>query len=53
MTLDEPVGEGAEAAARQLDGVVAALRAHNIEVVVVKDGEEARTFVLGLIPEGA
>ena len=44
---------GRAAVARRLDEVAAALRTHNIEAVVVEDGEAARAFVLGLIPEGA
>jgi hypothetical protein len=40
--LDDPV-----------EHVAAALRSHNIEAVVVGSREEARTVVLGLIPEGA
>ena len=44
---------GAGDLARRLDDVAAALRAHNIEAVVVEDGDAARAFVLGLIPLGA
>jgi hypothetical protein len=36
-----------------IDQVVAALRAHNIEVVVVDTADEARQAVLDRIPEGA
>jgi hypothetical protein len=36
-----------------LEVVTAALGAHNIEVIVVASGAEAREAVLGLIPEGA
>lgn len=53
MTADEQGSTNAGDDARRLDEVAAALRTHNIEAVVVKDGEEARAFVLGLIPEGA
>ena len=51
--VDEQVGAGAGDVARRLDAVAAALRAHNIEAVVVEDGDAARAFVLGLIPWGA
>ncbi len=53
MTVDKQVGTSAGTVAQRLDQVAAALRTHNIEAVVVEDGEEARAFVLGLIPEGA
>ncbi len=36
-----------------LEGVAAALRAHNIEAIVVSTGSEAREAVLDMIPEGA
>jgi LUD domain len=36
-----------------VEHVAAALGSHNIEAIVVENGEEARAFVLGLIPEGA
>jgi hypothetical protein len=36
-----------------VERVAAALRAHNIEAIVVVTGDEARQVVLGLIPEGA
>jgi hypothetical protein len=36
-----------------VDRVAAAIRAHNIEVLVVDTGAEARAAVLGLIPDGA
>jgi CBS domain-containing protein len=49
MTFDERVDK--DAGAGRLDEVAAALRTHNIEAVVVEDGEEARA--IGLIPEGA
>lgn len=49
---EEPTGEGT-VLADPVELVAAALRSHNIEAVVVEDGEEARAFVLGLIPEGA
>ena len=51
MTFDERADK--DAGAGRLDEVAAALRTHNIEAVIVEDGEEARAFVLGLIPEGA
>jgi hypothetical protein len=53
MTVDEQGGTGAGAVAQRLDEVAAALRTHNIEAVVVENGEAARAFVLSLIPEGA
>jgi LUD domain len=53
MTVDEQGGKGAGVVAGRLDEVATALRTHNIEAVVVEDGEEARAFVLGLIPQGA
>jgi hypothetical protein len=53
MTVDEQGGTADEAVAHRLDEVAAALRTHNIEAVVVEDGEAARAFVLGLIPDGA
>ena len=37
----------------RVEHVAAALRLHNIEAIVVDTGEDARTVVLGLIPEGA
>jgi hypothetical protein len=37
----------------RVDRVAAALRSHNIEAIVVDTGDEARTAVLGMIPEGA
>lgn len=52
-TVHEQVGTGAAEIAQRLDEVAAALRSHNIETIVVENGEEARAFVLGLIPEGA
>ncbi len=36
-----------------LEAVTAALRSHNIEVIIVGSGDEARDAVLGLIPAGA
>jgi hypothetical protein len=36
-----------------VERVAEALRAHNIETIVVATGDEARETVLGLIPEGA
>ncbi len=53
MTADDRGRPGDASAAHRLDEVAAALRAHNIETVVVEDGDAARAFVLGLIPEGA
>ncbi len=49
---EEPTGEGTMLA-DPVEHVAAALRSHNIEAIVVENGEEARTVVLGLIPEGA
>jgi hypothetical protein len=46
----DPTGR---AVADRLDGVATALRAHNIEAIVVGTGAEARDVVLGMIPEGA
>jgi hypothetical protein len=37
----------------RVERVAAALRAHNIEAIVVDTGQEAREAVLGLIPDGA
>ncbi len=37
----------------QIAATQRALNAHNIHTVVVETGEEARRYVLGLIPEGA
>jgi hypothetical protein len=53
VTADDQGRTGYASAAHRLDEVAAALRAHNIETVVVDDGDAARAFVLGLIPEGA
>ena len=53
MTVDERGSTGAAAAPRALDEVATALRAHNIEAVIVDDGNAARELVLGLIPDGA
>ena len=53
MTAGERGDTGAEAVAHALDEVAAALRSHNIEAVIVEDGDAARASVLGLIPEGA
>jgi hypothetical protein len=53
VTADAPAGRDARDVARRLDEVADALRSHNIEAIVVGDGEEARAIVLGLIPEGA
>ena len=41
------------ATADPIERVAAALRAHNIEAIVVETGDEARETVLGLIPDGA
>ena len=41
------------ALAEQIEHVAAALRSHNIEVIVADTGVEARDVVLGLVPEGA
>jgi hypothetical protein len=53
VTTDAPLGTDAAAVARSLDEVAAALQSHNVEAVVVEDGNAAREFVLGLIPDGA
>ncbi len=53
MTADERLDTATGPVARALDDVASALRARNIEAVVVEDGDAARAFVLGLIPEGA
>ena len=47
-----PVSDDAGAVDR-LDAVAAALRAQNIEVLIVDSGAEARDTVLNLIPDGA
>jgi len=39
--------------ADRVERVAAALRSHNIEAIIVDTGQEARTVVLGLIPDGA
>jgi LUD domain len=44
---------GGEALTDRVERVASALRAHNIEAVVVETGAAARQVVLGLIPEGA
>lgn len=36
-----------------VERVAAALRGHNIEAIIAPTGEEARTVVLGMIPQGA
>jgi hypothetical protein len=41
------------ASEKQIEKTVQALQAHGIRVVVVETGEEARTYVLDLIPDGA
>jgi hypothetical protein len=53
VTANEQVDSGAVATADALEDVARILRSNNIEAVVVEDGAEARSFVLGLIPEGA
>lgn len=53
MTTVAPAGPDALDVDRRLDDVAAALRSHNIEAILVEDGEAARELVLGLIPEGA
>jgi len=47
-----PAFEG-DSAVDRVEQVAAALRAHNIEAIVVDTAAEARTVVLALIPEGA
>ncbi len=51
-TLGSGAAEGPDAA-DPVERVAAVLRSHNIEAIVVDTGAEARTVVLGLIPEGA
>lgn len=41
------------ASEKQIEKTVQTLQAHGIRVVVVETGEEARTYVLDLIPDGA
>ncbi len=41
------------ASEQQIEQTVQALQAHGIRVVVCETGEQARTHVLDLIPEGA
>jgi hypothetical protein len=41
------------ASEKQIEKTVQALHAHGIRVVVVETGEEARTYVLDLVPDGA
>jgi hypothetical protein len=53
VTTVAPAGPDALDVDRRLDDVAAALRSHNIEAILVEDGEAARELVLGLIPEGA
>jgi LUD domain len=53
MTADETVDPGAVTVADALEGVAEILRSNNIEAVIVENGDEARAFVLDLIPEGA
>lgn len=38
---------------QRIEHVAAVLREHNVEVLIVEDGEEARKKVLELIPDGA
>ena len=52
-TLEEGLRSEGEALADPVERVAAALRAHNIETIVVETGDEARAAVLGMIPEGA
>ena len=53
MTIDGMPTATGVADIDALEHVAAALRAHNIEAIVVASGAEARETVLGLIPEGA
>jgi len=53
MTADETVDPGAVTVADALEDVAEILRSNNIEAVIVENGDEARAFVLDLIPEGA
>lgn len=52
-TLGDDVTAESPDVADRIERVAAALRVHNIEAIVVDTGEDARTVVLGLIPEGA
>ena len=52
-TLGDDVTAKSPDVADRVERVAAALRVHNIEAIVVDTGEDARTVVLGLIPEGA
>ncbi len=52
-TLDKGPADDGTVLADPVEHVAAVLRTHNIEAVVVEDGEAARAFVLGLIPQGA
>ena len=48
-----PAATPAAATDEQIQRVAEALRAHRIEAIVVDTAEEARTTVLGMIPDGA
>ena len=52
-TLSTDVAADIAGVADRVELVAGALRSHNIEAIVVDTGDEARTLVLGLIPEGA
>jgi len=52
-TPDRATAPDPDGVADPLEAVTAALRAHNIEVIIVGSGAEARDAVLGLIPAGA
>jgi CBS domain-containing protein len=53
VTADETVDPGAVTVLDALEDVAEILRSNNIEAVIVENGDEARAFVLDLIPEGA
>lgn len=52
-TLDSSPAAQSGDAADLVERVAAALRSHKIEAIVVETGDEARSLVLGMIPEGA
>jgi L-lactate utilization protein LutC len=53
MTAMSPVDFAAPATEAELEKLAGNLRERNFEVVIVQDGEEARTEVLKRIPDGA
>jgi hypothetical protein len=52
-TLEGDLNNLAAQAADRIERVAAAIRAHNIEVIVVDTGVQARSAALDLIPDGA